>query len=270
MDFSDLINGRANAWYTTAFDKSAGTTLGTNNIYSTYKHTGYPAIGTNPTTTFATCTSSTTGALRLPSLGSGAYYVDRLSLVLKDTYAQRYAVVDRLAHVGGYVGNSTSLQSFAINVSGVSADRLGASDYTDLQWFLEGYTAIGATPTTITVTYTNGAGTGSRTTTVTTTDALAAGELLRIVGSGGESIQSVQSLQLSPSSGTAGNFGITAYREIFATTGVPLNSTAQPKNWAQTSLAKIQSDAFVQFITYAQASNGTIEGRFHLFSSTAA
>jgi hypothetical protein len=122
--------------------------------------------------------------------------------------------MDRLAHMGGLVASSTASQTVNLSVTSLTS-RIGSSDYSDVEWFVECYTATGTSSGTITVTYTNAAGTSGQTATVSAPSSMTTGTMLRIIGTGGEFIQSVQSVQHSPSLGTpAGNYGVVAYRFI--------------------------------------------------------
>jgi hypothetical protein len=150
--------------------------------------------------------------------------------------------------MGGLVGNVATAQTVNVSVTDSSLDdRRGASDYSDVQWWLEWYTATGATVVTATVTYTNAAGTSGRTTTVALTASVGASRMLPIIGNGGEFIQSVQSVQLSATTGTAGSFGVTATR---AAGGVSLGlaNSGIIADWALLGLPRVGDNACLQII----------------------
>ena len=59
---------------------------------------------------------------------------------------QGIEIHDRLAHMGGLSGTVTTAQgALSLVTTNPGADRLGDANYSDVQWFLEVYTALGAT-----------------------------------------------------------------------------------------------------------------------------
>jgi hypothetical protein len=121
-----------------------------------------------------------------------------------------YLLYDRLFHIGGLSGTSTSAQTIQGSPATPPLTRNtgGAGNIA----FYEIYTQIGTTSTTLTMTYTNEAGVGSRTSTINIggTGFREATRMQRIpLASGDSGIQSIQTIQLSGTTGTAGNFGIT-------------------------------------------------------------
>lgn len=85
-----------------------------------------------------------------------------------------------------------------------------------LELWLEIYTGIGSTVSTITITYTNSDGVGGRTTSIANPgSSLAAGRMVAIPLQAGDSgVRSVQTVALSTSTGTAGNFGLTLIKRL--------------------------------------------------------
>jgi len=119
-------------------------------------------------------------------------------MMLSSNSATDVQIHDRLAHMGGLNGTLTTAQTVGVDVSVSALDsRRGDSSYSDVQWWLEWYTATGSTAVTATVSYTNAAGVSGKTTTVYIAASLAASRMLPIIGSGGEFIKSIQSVTLS-------------------------------------------------------------------------
>jgi hypothetical protein len=120
---------------------------------------------------------------------------------------------DRLAHQGNSSGTSTSAQTVS-----ASAVRYTGSASAGNQIWLEIYTAIGATLTTITASYTNQAGTSGRTTPAVQIGGTGLNEAQRMIplplASGDTGVQSVQSVTLAATTGTAGAFGVTIARPL--------------------------------------------------------
>ncbi len=142
--------------------------------------------------------------------------------------------------------------------------RRGATDYTDVRWGLEIYTAIGATGTTATINYTNAAGTAGQTTTLAigsiTAGANAVARLLEFVPPGG--CRSVQSVTLTATTGTAGSFGVTAWRQLAAV--APMIAGARDYGWPEIG-AKVEDSACLAAHTVVSAANtGIIRGSFNV------
>lgn len=123
---------------------------------------------------------------------------------------------DRLAHMGGLSGTITTAQTV-----GISSTRYNtASTAVGVQIAIEIYSIIGTTATTVTASYTNQDGTSGR-----TTQAIAIGGtgnregermLFLPLQSGDTGVLSVQSVTLAGTTGTAGNFGVTLVKNLFA------------------------------------------------------
>ena len=121
-----------------------------------------------------------------------------------------FLLYDRLFHIGGLSGTSTASQAVqgAVPSPILTRNTGGAGNMA----FYEIYTIIGTTGATLTMTYVNQAGTGSRTSTINigATGFREVSRMQRIPLAAGDSgIQAVNSIQLSASTTTAGNFGIT-------------------------------------------------------------
>lgn len=122
-------------------------------------------------------------------------------------------VCDRLLHNGGLSGIVTTAQtvggSLTRNTGGVG-NFLAA----------EVYTAIGTTATTITASYTNEAGTASRTTVATAIGGTGLREVQRFIPlplqAGDKGVRACATATLLASTGTAGSWGITIWRPLFA------------------------------------------------------
>jgi hypothetical protein len=190
------------------FVKASIANMVAGNLCSLWRATGYPAQPAIPGAAAAVDDSSS-GANPFVNPGGGR----TMYLALAEgtcTLAESVRVFDRVIQMGGLSGTSVASQAVTTPALPARCDSNGA----DVRWFVECYTDLGATPRTLTVTYTNQAGTGSRTTTVSIPATMRAGHLLEILPANGDtSIRSVESVQLSGSTGTAGDVGVTAARE---------------------------------------------------------
>ncbi len=218
---------------------------------------GAAAVLSNATTGAAPFVNPTGGAASY--LAGGTLYTANAGAAV--------VLVDRLAHMGGLSGTVTTAQTANVDVSG-SGDNLvarrGATDYSNVRWGLEIYTAIGATQTTATITYTNAAGTSGQTTTLligsTTAGQNAVGRLLEFVPPGG--CRSVQSVTLTATTATAGSFGVTAWRTLGQ--AAPAIVGARDYDWATLS-GKIEDSACLSLLTVsASSSSGIVRGLFNI------
>lgn len=128
---------------------------------------------------------------------------------------------DRLVHTGGLSGTVTSAQTTNLPTTALTR---GLS-YTGNQIWLEIYTIIGTTATTVTCSYTNQAGTAGRTTKAAAFGGTGLREAERIIimtlQDGDTGVKSVESVTVLASTTTAGNFGVTIARPLlyFPTAG---------------------------------------------------
>ena len=191
--------------------QKASMTVATGAIYAMWRTTGFPIQPAIPGTTAAVCDDTIAGAFVLPAV-SPLYFL-RASIV--STVPAHWMFYDRIMHVGGLSGTVTTAQTVGVNLTSAVSQSRCLSTGADVEWYLECYTALGATTTTATITYTNQAGTTGQTTSVTIPATWPASQCLRILPSTGY-IQSVQSVTLAASTLTAGSFGVTARKRITA------------------------------------------------------
>lgn len=120
-------------------------------------------------------------------------------------------VLDRLVHTSGLVGNSAAVQ--AVNTVPLPARAPAGGPGTI---WLEWYTSTGATSVNASASYTNQDGVAGRTTPLISLGATRrVAEMIPLpLQSGDSGVLSVQSVTLSASTGTAGNFGVTLARRI--------------------------------------------------------
>lgn len=245
----DIVNGLGNGAQQFVVNKASIASQIAGGFSSLWRATGTPAQASAPAAA-AVCTKALTGAFAFSNPTGGlSSYIAR-SMLVSGNAATDIEFHDRLAHMGGLSGTVTTAQTAGVDVSG-STDNLdlrrGASDYSDVQWWLEWYTATGASAVTATITYTNAAGTSGRTTTVALAASIGASRMLPIIGSGGEFIQSVQSVTLSATTGTAGSFGVTATRAL-GSMSLGLANGGVVYDWQMLGLPKIEDDACLMMV----------------------
>jgi hypothetical protein len=248
-------------------DKASVGNLVAGQLASLWRATGQPAQAAIPTTA-AIPTSATLGAMGFANQVSPRSSYLAWLFLQSSLNAMSPEVHDRVAHSGG--GNLTLLTAqtnIAVDVLtlGVSADRLGASNYSDLQWWLEVYADGGATASnaTIGVTYDNG--TTGNLTVQAVGGTLRAGRLIPLTpliptAQQGRFIRGITSVTLSASTGTAGNFGFTATRPR-TVLPLPLASKTEVADWAMSGMPEIANDACLQLIMLTSTtSTGTLRG----------
>ena len=262
-----LIASMGNAAQQIIWNKASIANQLTGGFSSLWRATGNPGQGAIPAAG-ALCDNTLLGAgvFTNPVGGLSSYLGRHFSV--SGNAATDIQIHDRLAHMGGLSGSVTTAQAVNVDVSGSGSNltaRRGASDYSDLCWWLEIYTDIGTTGVTATVTYTRapgGAGDTGRTTTLAiggTSPANRAGRLFPIVPVAGEYIQSIQSIQHT-TTGTAGSYGITVSRSR-ASVSMGLANAGVVADWAYLGLPKIEDSSCIWLVMVCgTTSTGTLYG----------
>jgi hypothetical protein len=221
-DLSDLINrltGGNNGtpetqfWFKTPRVAGAAATAPiAGRMASMWQYDGYPAGGAVPTSA-AVCDRTTPGALPFtPPGGSREKFM--VSAGVAPLTAGLYLLYDRLLHIGGLSGTLTTAQTVQGTTPAPALTR-NTGGVGNIAW-AEIYTAIGTTGTTLTMNYVDQDGnSASSTTNIGATGFREATRVLRLpLAAGDTGIRSVTSVQLTASTTTAGNFGITIARPL--------------------------------------------------------
>jgi len=238
-------------------------------LTSLWRATGLPAQGAIPGAA-AVCSSATTGAAAWTNPG-GSYeaHIARCFLVSGNTGSD-IQLYDRLAHMGGLNATLTTSQTVSVDITGTTSNlaaRVG-SDYGDVLWFLEIYTDIGVTARNLTITYTRYPGGGGNT-GQTVVQALGGASpanqdsrMFQIIPNAGDKIQSIETVQLDASTGTAGSFGVTALKRL-CTASLGIANAGEVYDWAQLGLPRVHDDACLTFgVVCGTTSSGTLSGGF--------
>jgi hypothetical protein len=127
-----------------------------------------------------------------------------------------YIICDRLAHSGGLSGTTTGAQTTNLPTPTLTRHTSGVGVMIGLTI----YTAIGNTATTVSATYTNQGGTGSRVTPLVQIGATGFNATNRMIvlplQSGDSGVRDVANVTLTATTGTAGNFGVTLFKPLYA------------------------------------------------------
>ena len=251
-------------------DKASIANMTAGTFCSLWRATGQPAQGAIPGTTPAIPTSATTGAPAITNQTDPVQNFMLWAYAASGNSAMTLEIWDRVAHMGGLVLNVTTQQNITglnLGASGLnlSAARRGASNYSDIQWFLETYTDGGATASnaTINVTYDDDSTGNLNVQAVGGT--LRASRLLPLTpliptAQQGKFIKGVNSVTLSASTGTAGSFGFTAVRPR-TQMPLPVANKGESFDWAQLGLPVIPPDACLMYaLLTSTTSTGTLRG----------
>ncbi len=262
----ELINSMGNDSSRLILDKVSVTGQAAGTFVSMWRITGQPGQGAIPTVK-EVCTHATAGAVSFTQqLAPKESYLGILETYTASA-GQTIEIHDRLMQMGGLSGIVITAQSVNIDLSTELANnnmaaRIGDSNYSDVQWWLEWYTATGATVVNanVSVVYSDGtAGTIS----VQLTASRPASHMIPLNGLipsaiVGKYIRAVTSIQLSATTGTAGNFGVTATRYRAANYN-PVANSRFTSDWAQLGFPKIANSSCLVPI---MLTTGTTTGLF--------
>ena len=263
-----LIDALANNSTRIVIDKAAIANSAAGQYHSLWRATGQPGQGAIPTAA-ANCNQSTTGCLTFRQQTDPAKsYLAYLEAASSNS-AMTLEVHDRLMHMGGLNGTLTTAQTVGLNFNGVTADnmaeRIGDANYSDIQWWLEWYTDTGATALTATVNVTYNDGTTGNLTGGILAGTRRASFMQPLNGlipaaAAGKFIRAVNTVTLSASTGTAGNFGVTATR-LRGSLFMPIANAKFSADWASLPINTIPNSAcpFIAVLA-STTTTGTLRG----------
>lgn len=263
-----LIDALANNSSRIVIDKASIANAAAGQYHSLWRATGQPGQGAIPTAA-ANCSQSTTGCLTFSQQTAPANsYLAYLEATSSNS-AMTLEVHDRLMHMGGLNGTLTTAQTVGLNFNGVTAnnmaERIGDKNYSDIQWWLEWYTATGATAVTATVNVTYNDGTTGNLTGVSLAATRRDSFMQSLNGlipaaAAGKFIRAVNTVTLSASTGTAGNFGVTATR-LRGTLFMPIANAKFSADWASLPINTIPNSAcpFIVMLS-STTTTGTLRG----------
>ena len=274
LDSSNAVNQIAAALATNSnrlvIDKATIANAVAGQIFSLWRATGQPAQGAIPGTTPAVPNSATTGAFSFTNQTSPVTsYLGWIGGLTPGNSGGGFEIHDRIAHMGGLVLNVTTSQTITgldLSTLALASARLGAANYSDVQWFLEVYTDGGATASNATINVTYDDGTTGNLNVQAVGGTLRAGRMIPLTpliptGSQGKFIRGINSVILSASTGTAGSFGFTCTRQR---TALPVGLANQPKtfDWAELGIPEIPNDACAFLVcSCGTTSTGTLRGQ---------
>jgi hypothetical protein len=175
---------------------------------SLWTYDGMPAGGAVPTVAaIPDCT--TTGALPFVA-PTGGRDLHLIGASITPVTAGVYLLYDRLFHIGGLSATSTAAQTVQGSPASPALTR-NTGGAGNMAWY-EIYTIVGTSAAVMTMNYTNQAGTSGQTSTINigTTGFREVTRAQRIqLAAGDTGIRAINTVTLSTTTGTVGNFGIT-------------------------------------------------------------
>lgn len=211
-------------------------------MFSLWRAAGNPDQGAIPTS-WATCTNATIGAVPFTAgTGTDKTYIGHLSATLANIGSVQ--LFDRVAAMGGLAGNVATAQT--VNGS-ITAGRAIDASGSDAEWYLDWYADTGGTAVNATVTYTAGDDSTGNTVVVALTATMRAGRMMRIPANAGKPIKSIQTVQLSATTGSAGNFGVTLRKRLAPPCSVVNVAIAESMDSWQIAMARLKDPSCVEF-----------------------
>ena len=268
-NIDNLVKALGNNSSRIVLDKASIASQTANSYCSLWRATGQPGQGAIPTVV-ATCNNTTVGTIGFnqqtsPITSYGAYLE-----IATGNAAMTMELHDRLASMGGLNGTLTTAQSVNLDLSTLLPTnninvRKGDANYSDVQWWLEWYTATGATAVTATIAVTYNDGTTGNLSALSLASFRPASHIISLnslipSAQSGKFIRGIVSVTLSATSGTAGNFGVTATRPRM-TLSAPIANHKFIADWAQLGLPEIyNSSAIFPIVLTPTTSTGTVRG----------
>lgn len=263
-----LVNALGNNFSDVLIDKVSFTsTAGAGQDHSGWRATGQPGQGAQPTTA-AVLNNTSVGGINFTQQtapaksywGGGDYVVG--------TGGTTIEIHDRLAHMGGLSGTVTTAQTVDLDLNALTANnivaRRGAANFSDVRWWLEWYADTGGTAVTATVNVTYNDGTSGNLSAISLA-ATRRGTFMQPLNSfipaadSGKFIRDVNTVTLSATTGTAGNFGVTATRRI-AGLYCPVANQVFSQDWATGKMAEVVNEACLfPIIRAAGTTAGTVK-----------
>jgi hypothetical protein len=264
-----MINALANNSSRLVIDKASIANAAAGQFHSLWRATGQPGQGAIPIAAAANCNNTTLGAFNFTQQTSPmTSYLGYLEAVCSNS-SVTMEIHDRLIHMGGLNGTLTTAQTVGIDFNNVTTDnmveRRGDSNFSDIMWWLEWYSDTGATVVTATVAVTYNDGTTGNLTGVSLAATRRASFMQPLNGlipaaSSGKYIRAVNSVTLSATTGTAGNFGVTATR-LRGSVLCPLANMKWSADWAALPVSEVPNSSCLFMVQIAgTTSTGTVRG----------
>lgn len=247
----ELIDAMANNSSRIIIDKASISNAVTGQFQSLFRATGQPGQGAIPTTA-ARCDDTLLGALQFAQQTAPATSYLAILEALCANNGSTLEIHDRLMHMGGLNGTLLTAQTVNLDLfANLASDNLdarkGDANYSDVQWWMEWYTDTGATASNATIAVTYNDGTSGNLTATAVGGTLRASRMIPLnvlipAAASGKYIRDIDTVTLSASTGTAGNFGFTCTR-YRAAIYKPLANVRWTADWAGLGLPEIPNES---------------------------
>jgi hypothetical protein len=254
-----LINAMANNSSRVVIDKASIANAVAGQFHSLWRATGQPGQAAIPAAA-AVLDDDTVGAIKFTQQTAPATSYLGIFEAFCANAGTTLEVHDRLMAMGGLNGTLTTAQTVGIdlesNLATANLDvRKGDANYSDVQWWLEWYSDTGATVATATANVTYNDGTTGNLTGISLAATRRASFMQPLntlipAAAAGKYIRGVNSVTLSATTGTAGNFGVTATR-YRAAVYQPVANARFTADWAALGLPEIANDSALFFVQVA-------------------
>ncbi len=259
--FDALLAAFANKQQKAQINKASISNMTAGFYASLWRATGAPAQGAIPAAA-AQCTKALTGAISFTNpTAPDLLYLAKAQITAQNV-GTNIVVMDRLAHMGGLVGNVATLQTVSL------APATTRANYNEMLWFVEIYTDIGTTATTLTVNYVDENDANKQITGLaigaTTNSQNRAARLIPVYPIDNVPIKSITSCQLTATTGTAGNFGFTVavQKADMVTGGAYIMSEY---DWAKLNIKQVKDDACLWIVVFCNTTTtGAVIGNVSL------
>lgn len=247
----ELVDAMGNNSSRLIIDKASLSNAVAGQFQSLWRATGLPGQGAIPTTA-ARCDNTLIGALQFTQQTAPATSYLGILEGLCSNNATTIEIHDRLMHMGGL--NGTLLTSQTVNLdldANLASDNLdarkGDANYSDVQWWIEWYTDTGATASNATINVTYNDGTSGDLTVQAVGGTIRATRMLPLntlipAAAAGKYIRDINTVILSASTGTAGNFGFTCTR-YRAANFQPIANARFTADWQGLGLPEIPNES---------------------------
>lgn len=234
--------------------------------FSMWRANGLPAVGAIPGLTAVIPTKATLGAMDFINQTNPVKSYIAGAALAASVSSISFEIGDRVAHMGGLNLNIITSQTTTgcdLSVLGLVADRLGAANYSDIDWYLECYTDGGATASNATINVTYHDATTGNLAVAAVGGTLRAGRRIQLNAlrpDFSKFIRGINSIILSAATGAVGSFGFTAVNRL-AEFDNPTAIKIEIKDWAQLRLELVPNDACLELMANPTSSiTGSLRG----------
>ena len=246
-----LVDAMGNNSSRLIIDKASLSNAVAGQFQSLWRATGQPGQGAIPTAA-ARCDNTLLGALQFAQQTAPATSYLGILEGLCTNAGTTLEIHDRLMHMGGLSGTVTTSQTVNLDLdANLASDNLdarkGDANYSDVQWWMEWYADTGATASNATINVTYNDGTSGDLSVQAVGGTIRATRMIPLntlipAAAAGKYIRDINTVILSASTTTAGNFGFTCTR-YRAAIYKPVANARFTADWAGLGLPEIANES---------------------------